>query len=125
MRVFLSALAGATFLGPMAGVGDNPRMTLSGSDVAHVATLARLGLNSEERERIGKELEVILEHISRLQQVDTSTVPETAQVGELTNVLREDVAADSLSAARALGNAAAVEGGYFVVGAIQDSELDG
>lgn len=100
-------------------------MTLSASDVAHVATLARLGLDTEERERIGKELEVILEHISRLQQVDTSTVPETAQVGELTNVLREDVPVDSLTAERALGNAAAVDGGYFVVGAIQDNELDG
>jgi aspartyl-tRNA(Asn)/glutamyl-tRNA(Gln) amidotransferase subunit C len=100
-------------------------MTLSASDVAHVATLARLGLDSEERERIGKELEVILEHISRLQQVDTSAVPETAQVGELTNVLREDVAAASLSAELALRNAAAVDSGYFVVGAIQDSELDG
>ena len=100
-------------------------MTLSASDVAHVATLARLGLDSEERERIGKELEVILEHISRLQQVDTWAVPETAQVGELTNVLREDVPAASLSAELALRNAAAVDSGYFVVGAIQDSELDG
>jgi aspartyl-tRNA(Asn)/glutamyl-tRNA(Gln) amidotransferase subunit C len=100
-------------------------MTLSADDVAHVATLGRLGLDAEERERIGKELEVILEHISRLQQVDTSAVPETAQVSELTNVLREDVPAPSLSAELALRNAAAVESGYFVVGAIQESELDG
>lgn len=100
-------------------------MTLSAADVAHVAVLARLGLDGAERERIGKELEAILEHISRLQHVDTSTVPETAQVGELVNVMRGDVAAESLPRERALANAPATDAGHFVVGAIQESELDG
>jgi aspartyl-tRNA(Asn)/glutamyl-tRNA(Gln) amidotransferase subunit C len=100
-------------------------MTLSASDVEHVATLARLGLDPAERERFGRQLEAILEHISRLQQVDTSTVAETAQVGELVNVMRDDVAQPSLGAAAALRNAPATDGEHFVVGAIQDSELDG
>ncbi|MBV9100466.1 MAG: Asp-tRNA(Asn)/Glu-tRNA(Gln) amidotransferase subunit GatC [Candidatus Dormibacteraeota bacterium] len=100
-------------------------MTLSAADVAHVAVLARLGLDGAERERIGSQLEVILEHIARLQQVDTSSVSETAQVGELVNVMRDDVDGESLPSAVALGGAAASDGGYFVVGAIQDNELDG
>lgn len=100
-------------------------MTLSATDVAHVATLARLGLNSDEQARLGAELEVILEHIARLQQVDTSAVAETAQVGDLVNVMRDDVPGPSLPAAVALRGAPSVEDAYFVVGAIQDSELDG
>jgi len=100
-------------------------MTLSAADVAHVAVLARLGLDAAERERLGKELEVILEHIARLQQVDTSTVSETALVGELVNVMRADVDVESLPVEQALANAPATEHGHFVVGAIQDSELDG
>ena len=100
-------------------------MTLSAADVEHVATLARLGLDQAERERLGRELEAILEHISRLQEVDTSEVAETAQVGELVNVMRDDVPQPSLSAAAALRNAPATDGEHFVVGAIQDSELDG
>jgi aspartyl-tRNA(Asn)/glutamyl-tRNA(Gln) amidotransferase subunit C len=100
-------------------------MTLSASDVAHVALLARLGLDDEERRRFGTQLEAILEHISRLQEVDTSAVSETAQVGELLNVMRDDVPAASLGASRALGNAPVTDGDHFAVGAIQDSELAG
>lgn len=100
-------------------------MTLSAADVAHVAVLARLGLDGAERERIGGQLDVILEHIARLQEVDTSSVSETAQVGDLVNVMRDDVERESLPAGAALASASATEGGYFVVGAIQDNELDG
>ena len=99
-------------------------MTLSAGDVEHVATLARLGLDEQERARLGADLEAILDHISKLQEVDTSNVAETAQVGDLVNVMRDDVAAPSLGAARALQNAPASDGQYFVVGAIQEHELD-
>ena len=43
-----------------------------------------------EKDRLLGELEVILDHIARLQQVDTSTLAETAQVGDLVNVMRAD-----------------------------------
>ena len=99
-------------------------MSLTRADVDHVALLARLGLDDGERERIGAQLDVILQHISRLQQVDTSAVAETAQVGDLVNVMRDDVAAPSLGAARALANAPLSDGEHFVVGAIQEHELD-
>ena len=48
-----------------------------------------------------------------------------AQVGELVNVMREDVREPCLGAERALSNAPAVDGRHFVVGAIQENELDG
>ena len=99
-------------------------MTLTKSDVEHVATLARLGLNDAERERLGAQLEAILDHISKLQQVDTSNVGETAQVGDLVNVMRDDIATPSLGIERALQNAPATDGSHFVVGAIQEHELD-
>ncbi len=47
-------------------------MTLSRAEVDHVATLARLGLSDAEKDRLLGELEAILDHIARLQQVDTS-----------------------------------------------------
>ena len=99
-------------------------MTLSPSDVEHVAMLARLGLDERERARLGVELEAILDHISKLQQVDTSDVAETAQVGELINVMRDDVDGPSIGAARALANAPASDGEHFVVSAIQENEPD-
>jgi aspartyl-tRNA(Asn)/glutamyl-tRNA(Gln) amidotransferase subunit C len=100
-------------------------MTLSRADVDHVAMLARLGLTDEEKGRLLSELEKILDHIARLQQVDTSMLAETAQVGDLVNVMRADVPEPPLGAAVALRNAPAVAGGHFIVGAIQGNELDG
>jgi aspartyl-tRNA(Asn)/glutamyl-tRNA(Gln) amidotransferase subunit C len=100
-------------------------VSLSADDVWHVAALARLGLDDDERAQLTAELESILGHISRLQSVDTSKVSETAQVGELVNVMRDDVPEPSLGAAAALANAPATDGEHFMVGAIQDSELDG
>jgi aspartyl-tRNA(Asn)/glutamyl-tRNA(Gln) amidotransferase subunit C len=95
-------------------------MPLRPDEVAHVAMLARLGLDDEERRRIGAELDLILAHISALQRADVSDIPETAQVGDLVNVWREDEPAPSLTEAQALANAPDTDGEYFRVGAIQE-----
>jgi aspartyl-tRNA(Asn)/glutamyl-tRNA(Gln) amidotransferase subunit C len=95
-------------------------MTLTRDDVAHVAMLARLGLSDEEMERYGHQLDAILAAISKLNEVDTSNVAETAQVGGLVNVWREDVARPSIGTERALANAPDTDDGYFRVGAIQE-----
>jgi aspartyl-tRNA(Asn)/glutamyl-tRNA(Gln) amidotransferase subunit C len=95
-------------------------MPLSEDEVVHVAMLARLGLDQEERRRIGAELDVILDHISALQRADVSGIPETAQVGNLVNVWREDDPAPSLGEAKALANAPDTDGEHFRVGAIQE-----
>ena len=97
-------------------------MTLSRTEVDHVATLARIGLDDAEKDRLLGELEAILDHIAKLQQVNTSTLAETAQVGDLVNVMRADETEAPLSAAAALRNAPASDGNYFVVGAIQSAE---
>ena len=95
-------------------------MTLSRDDVAHVAMLARLGLSDAEIERIGSELDAILQAISKLSQVDTSAVAETAQVGGLVNVWRDDEPRPSIGSERALANAPDRDDGHFRVGAIQE-----
>jgi aspartyl-tRNA(Asn)/glutamyl-tRNA(Gln) amidotransferase subunit C len=99
-------------------------MTFSTEDVDHLAQLARLGLSDEEKQKLGSELSVILDAISKLQEVDTAEVPETAQVGELVNAWRDDVPEPSIGARKALLNAPATDGKHFAVGAIQDIELD-
>jgi aspartyl-tRNA(Asn)/glutamyl-tRNA(Gln) amidotransferase subunit C len=99
-------------------------MTLSRDEVDHVAMLARLGLSDGEKGRLLGELEAILGHIARLQEVDTSTLAATAQVGDLVNVMRADVPEPPIGAAAALRNAPVSDGNYFVVGAIQGTEAD-
>jgi len=95
-------------------------MTLSRDEVAHVAMLARLGLSDDEVDRLGAQLDAILRAISRLNEVDTSAVAETAQVGGLVNVWREDRPRPSISREQALANAPDSDDGHFRVGAIQE-----
>ena len=95
-------------------------MTLSRDDVTHVAMLARLGLSEAEVEHFGTQLDAILRAIEKLNEVDTSAVLETAQVGGLVNVWREDVPAPPIGVERALANAPDRDEGMFRVGAIQE-----
>ncbi len=95
-------------------------MTLSRDEVAHVAMLARLGLDEGELETFREQLDAILGHMEVLQRVDVSRVGETAQVGGLLNAWRDDIREDCLPAEVALANAPRRRGQHFEVGAIQE-----
>jgi aspartyl-tRNA(Asn)/glutamyl-tRNA(Gln) amidotransferase subunit C len=93
-------------------------MKLSFEEVDHVAMLARLGLEPEERERMRDQLSSILEHISLLESVDTSAIPPTAQVIALQNRMRADELGDSLPVDDVLRNAPDREDDMFKVNAV-------
>jgi aspartyl-tRNA(Asn)/glutamyl-tRNA(Gln) amidotransferase subunit C len=92
--------------------------SLTRADVVHVAHLARLGLAEEELARLEGQLNHILDQYAKLAELDTDAIPPTAQVIELENILREDVARASLPAEDVLANAPEREGDSFVVPAI-------
>jgi aspartyl-tRNA(Asn)/glutamyl-tRNA(Gln) amidotransferase subunit C len=93
-------------------------MSLTLSDVEHVAALARLGLQDDEKERLRDQLSSILEHIAVLNQLDTSSIPPTAQTIDLVNVLRDDVVQPSLTQAEVLRNAPRSRDGFIEVRAV-------
>lgn len=95
-------------------------MKLTLEQVRHVAELARLGVSEDEMERLADELSKILDYIDQLEQLDTSAVEPTAQVGGLADVFRDDLVEESLSVAAALSNAPANDGSYFRVRAMQE-----
>lgn len=68
-------------------------MKLTVEEIEHIATLARLELSEEEKERYAGQLSVILDYIDMLGEVDTEGIEETCQVTGLQDVLREDVVA--------------------------------
>lgn len=93
-------------------------MSLSREQVEHVALLCRLALTAQEVERMREQLSSILEHVNRLQEVDTSAIPPTASVLDLRNVERPDFARPSLPAEAVLANAPDRAGDLFRVRAI-------
>jgi len=57
-------------------------MKVTEKDVVYVADLANLDLTAEERSGILRDLNSILDYIDRLNELDTSNIPATAQVSD-------------------------------------------
>ena len=93
-------------------------MKLSREEVEHIAELAKVGLTDEEKTLFQEQLSAILEYAEMLQEIDTTTIPPTATVLPLRNVMRTDEARPSLPREDVLANAPQSEGGCFRVKAI-------
>lgn len=90
-------------------------MSLTPQQVDHIARLARLDLNEEERQLYSQQLSAILDHFQQLQEVATEDIPPTFRVIQSQRPLRVDEVRPSLPRARLLGNAADVVDHQFRV----------
>lgn len=90
-------------------------MSLTLSEVEHIAQLARLKLTEEEKEQYRQQLSAILEYAARLQTINTSQTLPTSSVLPPRSVLRADVAAPGLDVQSVLSNASQVEDQQFRV----------
>jgi aspartyl-tRNA(Asn)/glutamyl-tRNA(Gln) amidotransferase subunit C len=91
-------------------------------EVRYVADLANLKLTDAEVERFQADLDGILRHMDRLNEIDTGGVEPMAQVlfhpgpaSGPADALRADIAVPPLSNQAALANAPQPGGGYFKV----------
>jgi aspartyl-tRNA(Asn)/glutamyl-tRNA(Gln) amidotransferase subunit C len=98
--------------------------SLSRTDVEHVALLARLGLTEDELALLEGQLNHILEQYAKLAELPTESIPPTAQVIELENILREDIVTPSLPVEDVVRSAADSSGGYIVVSAVLGDEAE-
>lgn len=100
-------------------------MKVTEKDVAYVADLANLELTHQERQRMLKDLNSILDYIDRLNELDTSDVapmaqisarfgPSEAKINE-TTAWREDILVPCLLHADAMKNAPETDGNFFKV----------
>lgn len=71
-------------------------MSVSKSDVAHLATLSSISLSDDELETLTADLENIIAYIEQLQELDTNGVEPTYQLTGLSNVWRQDDIAPQL-----------------------------
>ena len=88
---------------------------ISADVVAKVARLARLDLTSDDIERTTVQLGDMLEHFADIDALDLDAVEPMTQPYPLSNVLRDDVEAESLDRDEVLSQAPAAEDGRFRV----------
>lgn len=89
-------------------------------DVAHLARLAHIEMNSDELDRMAGELAVIVDSVKSVSEAAGDGVPATSHPIPLTNVFREDVVGHTLSAEQALSGAPDAAQNRFKVPAILD-----
>jgi aspartyl-tRNA(Asn)/glutamyl-tRNA(Gln) amidotransferase subunit C len=103
-------------------------MKITDQDVTYVAGLANLELTQQERKRMAKDLNSILDYIDRLNELDTTDVPpmaqtrtvhrtvqESATTGQISSVMRDDKLSPCLAHEAALANAPESDGDFFKV----------
>jgi aspartyl-tRNA(Asn)/glutamyl-tRNA(Gln) amidotransferase subunit C len=90
-------------------------MAISRDEVLHVARLARLALSDEELDRLGAQLNAILEAVGKVSELDLADVEPTAHPLDLVNVWADDEPRASLTVEDALANAPDREAGFFRV----------
>jgi aspartyl-tRNA(Asn)/glutamyl-tRNA(Gln) amidotransferase subunit C len=105
----------------MSAMSEQASVTID--DVRRVAELANLELTSEEEPRMQRDLNAILGHIARLNELDTKEIPPMAQVGEMLGgavldrgeTLRVDAVRPSVDRATVMASAPETDGRFFKV----------
>jgi aspartyl-tRNA(Asn)/glutamyl-tRNA(Gln) amidotransferase subunit C len=90
-------------------------MSLTRTEVQHIAELAKLQLTEAEEARYQEQLSHILDAMQRLNTLDTAAIPPTATVLPLRSIMRDDVPRPSLPVDEVLANAPARAGDSFEV----------
>ncbi|HYP85259.1 Asp-tRNA(Asn)/Glu-tRNA(Gln) amidotransferase subunit GatC [Variovorax sp.] len=94
-------------------------MSLSSSDIARIASLARLDLGVEESERMLTQINGFFDLVERMRSVDTTGVAPLAHpvaaIEDVTLRLMDDVVSEPDNRAANQKNAPAVEAGLFLV----------
>jgi aspartyl-tRNA(Asn)/glutamyl-tRNA(Gln) amidotransferase subunit C len=92
------------------------------SEVAQVASLARLALSPDEIDGMTRDLEQILAHVASLDGLDTDGVPPTLHGFDLPTPLRPDRPAPAMDPELAVLNAPARQGTAFLVPKVIEEE---
>ncbi len=113
-------------------MGDG-RQPITEKDVLYVAELANLELAAEERARMLKDLNSILDYVDRLNELDTSNVEPMAQTSDRYGIdesktgaarfaytMRDDKTGPSLPRDLVMENAPESDGSFFKVPKVID-----
>ena len=89
------------------------------ADVRRIAEYARIGLADDELLQMTQDLNAIIESLKPITEYDLAGVEPTFHpIGDLSNIMREDVEQPGFTQEEALANAPEARDGSFVIPAI-------
>lgn len=95
-------------------------MKITNETVEHIAHLARLEFEGDDKEAIRSDLERIVNFMEKLQEVDTENVEPLVFMSHEINRLREDKAEVKITQEQALKNAPKKDSDYFRIPKVLD-----
>jgi len=90
-------------------------MAITRDDVRHIALLARLPLSADEEAAFTEQLDHILAHFKRLDNLDTTAVEPTAHIAPMATPFRDDAVVNTPDPDTWLANSPARDGRFFKV----------
>ena len=95
-------------------------MKITDELVDHIAHLARLSFEGDEKEAIKKDMEKITGFMDKLSELPTNDVEPLMFMSEEVNRLREDVAIQTITHEEAMKNAPKKDSDYFRIPKVLD-----
>ena len=90
-------------------------MKITIGEVEHVAELARLEVDDQEKQQLTEQMNQILLYMEKLNELETEGVPPTSHAIDLHNAFREDVVQESMNKTDTLENAPEANDNEFIV----------
>ncbi len=92
-------------------------------NVPHIATLANIKISPDEEKKLENQLEEILSHVEKLDEVNTEGVEETSQVTGLENITRiDEVKNCELTQDESISGSSSTQNGLFKVKGVLPNE---
>jgi len=92
--------------------------------IDHIAHLARLSFEGEDKSAIKKDLNNIIDFMEKLNEIDTDNVEPLVFMSNEINILREDIPSQSITHEEALKNAPKKDSDYFRIPKVLDKTID-
>jgi aspartyl-tRNA(Asn)/glutamyl-tRNA(Gln) amidotransferase subunit C len=90
-------------------------MTIKEETIQYVAALAKLNVSEEEKKKVAKDLDHILDYIETMNELDTEGVEPMSHVLPVKNVFREDEVVNQDNRVELIKNAPKQKDGCFAV----------
>jgi aspartyl-tRNA(Asn)/glutamyl-tRNA(Gln) amidotransferase subunit C len=81
----------------------------------HIAKLAKLKFKEEEKDTLRKEMQKMVTFVEKLNELDTTGVEPLIHISKVTQLPRQDIAANGTTNKEGLANAPQTDGKHFLV----------